>query len=150
MVCNAVSIPGFLRGLLCRPALLDCRFLLSPRLASLCLARLPFRPPLCHFRPSFVDGNQSAADTPLSEDEEEALHLHGFGSSALGDSCPTWLKKFAAMQAWALESDRERCTKERAFIVTNSNPRIRGVLCRVSLLCASCFSTYDPNFSRVS
>lgn len=42
--------------------------------------------------------SQSAADTPLSEDEEEALHLHGFGRAALGDSCPTWLKKFAAMQ----------------------------------------------------
>lgn len=35
----------------------------------------------------------------MSADEEEALQLHGFGSSALGDSCPTWLKKFAAMQA---------------------------------------------------
>lgn len=41
---------------------------------------------------------QSAADTPMSPDEEEALRMHGFGASALGEECPTWLKKFAAMQ----------------------------------------------------
>lgn len=41
---------------------------------------------------------QSAADTPMSPDEEDALQQHGFKSSALGDDCPVWLKKFAAMQ----------------------------------------------------
>lgn len=45
---------------------------------------------------------QSAADTPMSPDEEEALQMHGFRSSALGEHCPTWLKKFTAMQVRSL------------------------------------------------
>lgn len=46
---------------------------------------------------------QSAADTPMSSDEEDALRQHGLKSSALGDKCPTWLKKFAAMQVNLLQ-----------------------------------------------
>lgn len=34
----------------------------------------------------------------MNSDEADALNSHGFKSSALGDNCPTWLKKFAAMQ----------------------------------------------------
>lgn len=47
---------------------------------------------------------QSVADTPMTSDEEDALRQHAFKSSALGDNCPTWLKKFTAMQVhtWLL------------------------------------------------
>lgn len=50
---------------------------------------------------------KSAADTPMSPDEEDALRQHGLKSSALGDNCPTWLKKFAAMQVLTWSVSRE-------------------------------------------
>ena len=34
----------------------------------------------------------------MTPDEEDVLRVHGFKRSALGDNCPMWLKKFAAMQ----------------------------------------------------
>lgn len=50
---------------------------------------------------------QSAADTPMSHDEKDALRQHGLKTSALGEHCPTWLKKFAAMQVNMLGSKAE-------------------------------------------
>lgn len=38
----------------------------------------------------------------MTADEEDALRQHGLKSSALGDNCPTWLKKFTAMQVHLL------------------------------------------------
>lgn len=58
---------------------------------------------------------QSAADTPMAPSEEDALRQHGLKSSALGDNCPTWLKKFAAMQVrnWSVGAPRrERIKRE--------------------------------------
>lgn len=66
-----------------------CLEITSPWLSSMAADFFSFCP---------VIYRQSAADTPMSPDEEEALQLHGFRSSALGENCPTWLKKFAAMQ----------------------------------------------------
>lgn len=52
-------------------------------------------PTFCH---SDAVWYQSAADTPISSGELETLQKFGLKSSALGDLCPIWLKKFAAMQ----------------------------------------------------
>ncbi|CAM9312249.1 unnamed protein product, partial [Hapterophycus canaliculatus] len=51
---------------------------------------------------------QSAADTPMTPEEEDVLQNHGLKSSALGDHCPTWLKKFAAMQVRYAEYERRK------------------------------------------
>lgn len=62
---------------------------------------------LWNTRPRIVSCVQSAADTPMSPDEEDALRQHGLKSSALGDNCPTWLKKFAAMQVLTRSVSKE-------------------------------------------
>lgn len=49
---------------------------------------------------------------PLSEEEREVLRLHGLGESVLGEECPMWLQKFAAVQLQYVEFERRKLPLE--------------------------------------
>ncbi|CAM9539119.1 unnamed protein product [Chrysoparadoxa australica] len=51
---------------------------------------------------------QVATPTPLSEEEQMVLGTHGFKSAALGEYCPPWLAKIAALQLRYIEMERKK------------------------------------------